>query len=58
VDEACRESLAAHRQMLIALFKIKFGEITKVVTSEDLRRAGFDDSQQPSIHDDKYDDLR
>jgi hypothetical protein len=40
--------------MLHALFVAIFGPVDRVVTSEDLRRDGFDDSKEPDLAD--YDD--
>lgn len=49
IDEANATSRAAHREILYALFPIIFGACDRVVTSEDLRRAGFDDTREPDI---------
>jgi hypothetical protein len=49
IGEANKASEAAHREMLVALFQAIFGESQRVVTSEELRRAGFDDSKEPDI---------
>jgi hypothetical protein len=35
--------------MLDALFQAIFGECQRMVTSEELREAGFDDSKEPDI---------
>lgn len=42
-------SSRAHRDMLHALFCAVFGELQQVVTSDDLRARGFDDSTEPDI---------
>jgi hypothetical protein len=49
IDEANATSRAAHREILYALFPIIFGACDRVVTSEELRRAGFDDTREPDI---------
>jgi hypothetical protein len=49
-------SEAAHREMLDVLFQAIFGECQKVVTSEELLAAGFDDSKEPDIVN-YYDDI-
>lgn len=51
IIEACKVSAAAHREMLCALFVAIFGECSRVVTSEELAAAGFDDSREPNISD-------
>lgn len=56
IGEANVASEAAHREMLYALFQAIFGECDRVVTSEELREAGFDDSREPKI-DDYYDEM-
>ena len=52
---AARVSTDAHRAMLDALFVLVHGKVDRVVTSEDLQRAGFDDSKEPDFA--KYDHL-
>lgn len=49
IDEANKVSDAAHREVLCALFQAIFGECQRVVTSQDLLAAGFDDSKEPDI---------
>jgi hypothetical protein len=49
IAEANKASEAAHREILYALFRAVFGECDRVVTSEQLREAGFDDSKEPDI---------
>jgi len=51
IGEACKTSAAAHREMLYALFTAIFGECSRVVTSEELAAAGFDDSREPNTSD-------
>ena len=47
--EANRTSEAAHHDILYALFQAIFGECQRIVTSEELRASGFDDSKEPNI---------
>jgi hypothetical protein len=49
IVEAAKVSQAAHREMLQSLFVAIFGESQRVVTSEELRQSGFDDSREPDI---------
>jgi hypothetical protein len=49
IHEATKASEVAHREILYALFVAIFGECRRVVTSEELREAGFDDSKEPDI---------
>ena len=49
IAEAGKASEAGHRQMLYALFVAIFGECPRVVTSEELTQAGFDDSREPEM---------
>ncbi len=49
IDQANDASETAHREMLYALFQAIFGECPRIVTSEELRDAGFDDSKEPDI---------
>jgi len=49
IGEANEASAAAHREILYALFRAIFGECRRVVTSEELRESGFDDSKEPDI---------
>src|SRR5262249_61670081 len=51
IAEAAKASRTAHREMLQALFVGIFGECRRVVNSEELRQAGFDDSREPDISD-------
>jgi len=52
INEANQASEAAHREILYALFRAIFGECDRVVTSEELRKAGFDESREPDIAND------
>jgi hypothetical protein len=56
IDEANRASEAAHREMLDALFQAIFGACQRIVTSEELLAAGFDDSREPDFAD-YYDNM-
>lgn len=56
IGEANVASEYAHRDLIHALFKAIFGEPRRVVTSEELARAGFDDSRELEIID-HYADL-
>jgi hypothetical protein len=47
IEELSDVSRSAHYQMLYALFECMYGKIETVVSSEQLRRAGFDDAQVP-----------
>ena len=49
IGEANEASEAAHREILYALSRAIFGECDRVVTSDELREAGFDDSNEPNI---------
>jgi hypothetical protein len=49
IAEAGKASAAAHRCILYALFVSIFGECSRVVTSEELASAGFDDSREPDM---------
>jgi len=49
IGEANTASEQAHREILYALFKALFGECQRIVTSEELRENGFDDSMEPDI---------
>jgi hypothetical protein len=51
IQEANSASRAAHLGMLHALFEAVFGISGRVVTSEHLAQAGFDDSKEPDITD-------
>ncbi len=51
IANAAKASKAAHREMLSALFIAIFGECARVVTSEELRASGFDDSRELDIGD-------
>jgi hypothetical protein len=44
-------SAAAHREMLYTLFEAIFGTRDRLVTSEELAAAGFDDSREPNSSD-------
>jgi hypothetical protein len=48
INAAAEASREAHLHMLDELFKLLWGEIDTVVTSERLRPLGFDDSQEPN----------
>jgi hypothetical protein len=50
IAEAAKASQASHREILQALEAI-FGECRRVITSEELRQAGFDDSREPDVTD-------
>lgn len=56
ISEANQASEGAHREILYALFRAIFDECDRVVTSEELREAGFDDSREPDIAN-YYDDM-
>lgn len=47
--ETNTQSEKAHREILDALFKAIFGECQLIMTSEQLRENGFDDSKEPDI---------
>jgi hypothetical protein len=47
ISEANTASEIAHREILHALFSVIFGECKRIVTSEELLQAGFDDSKEP-----------
>jgi len=49
IGEANTASEEAHREILYALFQAIFGECQRIVTSDELREAGFDDSKEPDI---------
>jgi hypothetical protein len=49
IGEANTASAAAHREILYALFRAIFGECQRIVTSEELLEAGFDDAKEPDI---------
>jgi hypothetical protein len=51
IIEANKASEAAHREVLYALFGAIFGECRRIVSSEELRESGFDDSKEPDIVD-------
>jgi len=51
IAEANKASKAAHREILYALFETIFGECSRIVTSEELLQAGFDDSKEPDVAD-------
>lgn len=46
IDAAAKASQKAHLMMIDELFKLLWGAITTVVTSQQLRLLGFDDSQE------------
>jgi hypothetical protein len=48
IIRATETSREAHLHMLDELFTLLWGEIDTVVTSKQLRRRGFDDSQEPN----------
>ena len=52
------ESKEVHLQMLYELFEIQFGKVDIVLTSEQLKVGGFDDSKEPHTWDAMYDNLR
>jgi hypothetical protein len=47
IGETNKASEIAHREMLDALFQAIFGECHRIVTSQELLAAGFDDSKEP-----------
>lgn len=49
ISEANKASEAAHREVLDVLFRAIFGDCQRIVTSQDLLAAGFDDSREPDI---------
>lgn len=49
IRESNQTSERAHRDMLHALFTAIFGEGDRVVTSGELRQAGFDDTREPDM---------
>src|SRR5688572_4734311 len=49
IGDANKASEAAHREMLSVLFQAIFGKCQRVVTSQELLAAGFDDSNEPDI---------
>ena len=51
IGRAAETSREAHLGMLDELFRLLWGEIDTVVTSERLRQLGFDDSQEPNRWD-------
>jgi hypothetical protein len=51
IHDANQRSEEAHREMLAALFIAVFGDRPQVITSDQLRAAGFDDSNEPDIKD-------
>ena len=55
IEDLCHASHNAHHQMLHALFECMYGKVETVVSSEQLRQAGFDDSKYPDYRDyDEY----
>jgi len=46
-----REYRKMHENYLVVLLQSIYGDVSTVVTSEDLREAGFDDSQIPDPYD-------
>ena len=57
IGELNDESKTLHLQMLYELFEIMFGKVDIILTSEQLKVGGFDDSTEPHTWDKKYDDL-
>ena len=51
VGQAIQLSKAVHLELLGELFKVMWGPITRVVTSEELLQRGFDDSKEPQFKD-------
>jgi len=47
IAESNKASEAAHKDMLYALFFAIFGQCKRVVTSEELKAVGFDDTLEP-----------
>ncbi|KPL90370.1 hypothetical protein [Herpetosiphon geysericola] len=48
IDSAAAASKHSHLAMLDELFKLLWGNITLVVTSQQLKQRGFDDTQEPN----------
>ncbi|WP_110518470.1 hypothetical protein [Herpetosiphon llansteffanensis] len=48
IDSAAAASKHSHLAMLDELFKLLWGEISLVVTSQQLKQRGFDDTQEPN----------
>jgi hypothetical protein len=51
LEEMAEENRKAHLNLLDALFKMMSGAVDRVVTSQELREAGFDDSKEPKKAD-------
>ncbi len=51
VLECANQSQETYLQMLFDLFVFMFGEVSTVITSDDLKALGFDDSAEPKIWD-------
>ena len=51
IEKVAGDSEAAHRKILETLFVVFFGDCQQIITSEDLKRAGFDDSREPTLSD-------
>jgi len=48
VDAAYRDLKAAYERLMVDMFKVMYGPVSQVFTSEDLKQAGFDDSNPPA----------
>jgi hypothetical protein len=46
-----RETQVAYMELIELLFHMMYGEVTQVVTSDDLRARGFDDATEPQLQD-------
>jgi hypothetical protein len=51
VSYLAARSREAHQEVIEALFTLMYGEVTTVVTSEDLFRVGFNDKEEERIRD-------
>ncbi len=51
ISEIAKQFQQIHLDLIYHVFKMMHGEVTKVVTSADLRRMGFDDTNEPRIED-------
>jgi len=49
--DLAEQSRTAHYTLLDTLFKMMYGDVERIVTSEELRLAGFDDAKEPKISD-------
>ena len=51
VSYLAAQSREAHREVIDALFRLMYGEITRLVTSEDLLEVGFNDKDEERMRD-------